>query len=253
MRRAPVHLDDAAIGAAFETDPIPGPVGSAEAQHNARKHIAQRALERQAENDRDRTRGCEQPLDREVEDVGDDGEDGDEINQARQQILEQLALARPVLDDDEGAQKADQEPRCPEPPSDLQSGVDGIAERRAGQLQRLIGHDIRVQQNNSQKNQEYDAYDGPRERTVLQQEMRRQPTQHHQTERNDQGVLLGGLHNDGQIDHPNASPRSALGNTLAAADLYQQPRLLPRGFEQKAVGSLSGDEHTAPDSILSTG
>ena len=48
---------------------------------------------------------------------------------ACQQILEQLALSRPVFDDDKGAQKADQEPSCPEPPGDLQRGVNWIENR----------------------------------------------------------------------------------------------------------------------------
>ena len=112
-------------------------------------------------------------MDREIEDIGDHCEEGREIYQAREQILQQLAFARPVLDDNEGAQKADQEPRCPEPPRDLERAVDHVEKRRAGELKRLVGDDTRINQNNRQKDQKHDPYDSSREGLLLQQEMRR--------------------------------------------------------------------------------
>ena len=118
---------------------------------------------------------------------------GGEINQAGEQILQQLALARPVFDDDESAQKADQKPSRPKPPRDLQCGMHRIEKRRARQPHRLVGDDIGIQQNYCQQDQERDPQDRPHERILLQQEMCREHTQQHQTKRDDQGVATGGL------------------------------------------------------------
>ena len=48
-----------------------------------------------------------------VKDIGDDREDRGKVDEAGEQILQQLAFARPALDDDEGAQKAHHEPGRP--------------------------------------------------------------------------------------------------------------------------------------------
>jgi hypothetical protein len=117
--RAPVHLDDPTVGAAVNADPIARPVGAAEIQDDAREHITQRALQRQSKNDRDGARGREQALDRQIEDVGDDRENHGEVDQTREQILDQFSLARTALGNDKDAQKADHEPRGPQPPRDL--------------------------------------------------------------------------------------------------------------------------------------
>jgi hypothetical protein len=111
--RAPVHLDDPAIGASVDADPIARPVGAAEIQDDAREHITERALQRQSKNNRDNTGGREQALDWQIEDVGDDRENRGEVDQPDKQILDQLALARTALGNDKGAQKADHEPRGP--------------------------------------------------------------------------------------------------------------------------------------------
>jgi len=119
MGRAPVHLDDPAIGAAIDADPIAWPIGAAEIQDDAREHVTQRTLQRQSKNDRDCTRSREQALDREIEDVGDDRENRGEVDQPGKQILDQLSLARTALGNDKDAKKADHEPRGPQPPRDL--------------------------------------------------------------------------------------------------------------------------------------
>jgi hypothetical protein len=41
MGRAPVHVDDSAIGAAIDADPIAWPIGAAEIQDDAREHVTQ--------------------------------------------------------------------------------------------------------------------------------------------------------------------------------------------------------------------
>ena len=48
-----VFLDDPALGAAIDADPVTRPVWPAEIEHDARKDIAQGALQRQADYDRD--------------------------------------------------------------------------------------------------------------------------------------------------------------------------------------------------------
>ena len=151
MRRPPVHLDHPAVGAAVDTDPVAGPVGAAETEDDAGKDVAQRALQRQPEDDGDNAGGREQALNRHVEHVGDDREQRGEIDQPGEQILQQLPLARPALDDHKGAQKADQEPRHPQPPRDLQNRVGGVVPRDPGRLQRVVRDDARVQQRNRQQ------------------------------------------------------------------------------------------------------
>ena len=113
MGRTPVHLDDPTIGAAVDADPIARPVGAAEIQHDAGEHVTQRALQRQSKNDRDRTRGRQQALDWQIEDVSDDRENCSEVDQTREQILDELALSLPVLGNDKDAKKADQKPSSP--------------------------------------------------------------------------------------------------------------------------------------------
>src|SRR5215469_3416618 len=117
--RAPVHLNDPAIGAAVDADPVARPVGAAEVQDDPREHITQRALQRQSKNNRDGTRSRKKALYRQIEDVSDDRENRGEVNKAGEQILDQLSRARTALGNDKRAQKADHEPRRPQPPSDL--------------------------------------------------------------------------------------------------------------------------------------
>src|SRR5947209_8077864 len=52
VRRTPVHFDDATVRSPVDTDPVAGPIGPAKAQHNAGKHVPERALECETENDR---------------------------------------------------------------------------------------------------------------------------------------------------------------------------------------------------------
>ena len=104
-------------------DPVIRAIGAAEAEHEAREHIAQGALQRQAEDDGDRARCGEQASDRKIEYIGDDGEGGGEIDDAGDDVLEELRLARPPLEIEEAAQEADQEPGAPGPPGDLQPAL----------------------------------------------------------------------------------------------------------------------------------
>jgi len=57
VRRPPVHLDDPSVGPALDANPITWSIGATYIQYDAEKHIAQRALQRQPEDDRDRARG----------------------------------------------------------------------------------------------------------------------------------------------------------------------------------------------------
>ncbi len=128
-------------------------------------------MQRQPENDRDRARGRKQTLDRQIEDIGDDREQGGEVDEAGEQVLNELALARAVLGDDEGAQKADQEPGRPQPPGDLQRGTDGIFERHAGRNERLIGHHPGPQQDDGQDGESDHPDDRLGERMPAEQEV----------------------------------------------------------------------------------
>jgi hypothetical protein len=87
MGGAPVQFYDAALRLAFEPNPIIHSIGPAEAQHKPREHIAQRALECQADDDCDGAGSREQALHRQVKDIGYDGEDGDEVDETREEVL----------------------------------------------------------------------------------------------------------------------------------------------------------------------
>ena len=119
MYVAPVHFDDPTVGAALEIDPVTGPVRPAETQHDAGEHVAQGTLQGKTEDYGNSARRRQQTLDREIEDIGDNGKDRGKINETREQVLKQLALARTALKDDDSAKHADEEPGCQKPPSDL--------------------------------------------------------------------------------------------------------------------------------------
>lgn len=141
MRRAPIHLDHPTVGPAFYGNPVARPIRSAEIEDDPRKHGTQRALQRQPPDDGYNPGRRQQTPNRQIEDVGDDRKQRADINRAREQILDQLALARSVLGHHEGAHDADQEPGCPQLPPDLQGAMNRIAERHACRLQRLVGDD----------------------------------------------------------------------------------------------------------------
>src|SRR5215469_7290511 len=119
MCGAPIHLNDAAIRSAFEIDPVARPIGPTEVKHDAGEQVAERTLKSQTQDDGNRA-GCrEQPLYRQIEDIGDDGKNRGEISEPSKEILKQFAFVGPTLNDDERTQKADDEPRCSKPPGDF--------------------------------------------------------------------------------------------------------------------------------------
>jgi hypothetical protein len=95
----------------------------------------------------------QQSLDGEIENVSNDGKDRREINQAGEQVLDQLTFAWPVFDDDEGACDADQEPGGPQPPGDRQRAVHRVFESDTGGPERFIGNDICFQQGDRESEQ----------------------------------------------------------------------------------------------------
>src|SRR6185503_813094 len=120
MRSAPVQLDDLAFRSPFKLDPIIQPIGTAETEYQTREHVAHRTLQRQAYDDRDGSRGRNQPLHRKVEYVGDDGEESCQIDKPSQDVLEKLAFPRTEFEDEHDAQDADEQPSRPDPPRNLQ-------------------------------------------------------------------------------------------------------------------------------------
>ena len=91
-RRAPIDLDYAAVGSTFDIYPIPGGIGATDAQDYPRKRIAQRALKRETKNDGDCARGSEQSLNREIKYIRDDCEYGSKVDDAGEQVPQQLPL-----------------------------------------------------------------------------------------------------------------------------------------------------------------
>ena len=98
-------------------------------------------------------------MDGQVEHVGDDGENRAEIDYGGKNILKELAVARPPLEDQNASNQCDQEPRRVEPPSDFQRSRDGIAIGRPGLLQGSIRNDPIVQQQKGEQKQEDYARD----------------------------------------------------------------------------------------------
>ena len=82
----------------------------------------------------------------------------------------------PALGNDKDADDADQEPGSPQPPCDLERGVNHIPERQAGSAQGFIGDDAGVQQNRSQHDEKEHAHHSAATRMMTKQEMRQQPT-----------------------------------------------------------------------------
>ena len=72
--------------------------------------VGQRALQGEAEDDGEYARGSDQRADRRAEHVGDDRQRGAEIDDADDEVLDQPALARPPLEDQEHAGEAGQHP-----------------------------------------------------------------------------------------------------------------------------------------------
>jgi hypothetical protein len=162
MRRAPVHLDHPTVGAAVDADPIAGPVGTAETEDDAGKDVSKTALQRETENDGDNAGRC-QCLVSTNRTRGDDREQRSKIDQTGKQILRQLALAAGARRSQKGPQKADREPRRPQPPRDLQNRMGGIVPQDPGRLQRLAGRCPRTTARR-QQDQKADPHDRPRHR-----------------------------------------------------------------------------------------
>ena len=116
MHRLPVGLDDAALDAAIDDDPVADAIGSSKADRDAGKDIGQRALKREAGDDRDRTGGGEERADGNIEFVADDGDEDAKIDEAGDQLLEQAAFMRPALEDHERIDEADERAGERDPP-----------------------------------------------------------------------------------------------------------------------------------------
>ncbi len=71
--RSTIGLNDLTLDPITERQPIADPVGSAGVKRDSREDVAQGALQREAEDDREHARGGDERSDRRVEDVGDDG------------------------------------------------------------------------------------------------------------------------------------------------------------------------------------
>ena len=153
-------------------DPVAGQIGPAEIEHDPGKEIAERALQREAEDDRQHTRGGKQSLDRKLQDIGGDRKQRGEIGHAGEKILQQPALARAALEGHEGAQETDDEPGRPQPPDDLQEAMDEIEERIPRRRLRLVRNDARPREADRDQNQEYDAHDRPRQRIAAGEQLR---------------------------------------------------------------------------------
>src|SRR5271157_4567443 len=154
MRCPPVQFDNAAFRATVNLDPIPRFVGVAETEHESGKNVVQAALERETEDDGNDAGGGEQALNGEIENIGDDGESRSQIDQGRENILNELTVTRAPFEDDHGSHQGDQEPSRPEPPRDFQYSRDRVAVGRASQLQRLIWNNRMEQQQQREQDEE---------------------------------------------------------------------------------------------------
>jgi hypothetical protein len=86
---------------------------------------------------------------------------------AERNILNELAVARPPFEDQNGSNQRDQEPRRVKPPSDFQRSRDRIAVGRPGLLQGSIGNNPIVEQQQGEQKQEDYACNGAPDRLLL--------------------------------------------------------------------------------------
>jgi hypothetical protein len=125
------------------------PIGPAKAQYDTGEYVAERALQRESQDNGNDPRGRQHALDGQVEHIANNGKQGGQVNHLGEQVVSQSAFVRWALDKQEGMQNLDQKPRGPQPPRNLQNGVYDVADRRAGRLQWLVGNDISAQQKRS--------------------------------------------------------------------------------------------------------
>src|SRR5262249_40551234 len=111
MRRPPVRLDDPALDSAAEDKPVADPVRPRQVERDARKDVAQSALQRKAEDYGYRARRSNQGPYRRIEDVGHDRKDGPDVDHANYEILKELPFAGLPFENQEDADDADQRPR----------------------------------------------------------------------------------------------------------------------------------------------
>ena len=133
----PVDIGDTAFGA-VDGDPVIDLVRLGGIEDDPGKHVAQGALQGQADDDRHGAGGGQHALDRQVEHVGHGGDDRDEENHRAQQVLQQA----PGMADPLHHHRAEQHREGAggeQPPADLQrrggevqGGVIGIGRRLHG-------------------------------------------------------------------------------------------------------------------------
>ena len=178
MGRPPVGLHDPAFEAVAQHDPVADLVGLAEIEGYAGKDVAERALQGKAQDDGEYARGRDQRSHRCVEDVGHDRQRGAEVDDADDEILDQPALARPALEDQEHPGEARQHPGGIHPPDDLRQGDEDALEGGRGVGGDFVGNDVVVEQQGGQRQEEGELEDQAPGRIVAQQDARDQRARH---------------------------------------------------------------------------
>ncbi|MNH90788.1 hypothetical protein D3C73_433330 [compost metagenome] len=86
-RGAPIDIGHPPFRA-VDGDPVIDLIGLGGVQDDSGKHIAKRALQGQTDNDRQGTGRRQNPLDRQIEHIGQGGDDRDQENHRAEQVLE---------------------------------------------------------------------------------------------------------------------------------------------------------------------
>lgn len=118
VRGAPVHLDDHALHV-VDDDPVAHRIGLGGAEHDAREHVAERALDRQAEHDGQRARGRDQAAHRQLEHEGQRCHRRGEKHDGAEHVREQPLLA-PTARQQEQVERERQQARAHQPPDDFE-------------------------------------------------------------------------------------------------------------------------------------
>jgi hypothetical protein len=120
LRGPPVGIDDASLQAAIKDYPVAGVIGFGEVQNQAGEEITERALQSQAEPDRDYPRCRQQAGYRRIKNVVNDGEYCADVDKPRAEVLQKPGFHGLPFEDEGRADEPGEQPRSREPPDDFE-------------------------------------------------------------------------------------------------------------------------------------
>lgn len=158
---APVGLGHAALGAVVQPDPVADGVSAAQRQRDAGKHITERVLQRQAQDDGDDARGRHQGADRQTEHETDHRQGHAEIDRARGHVLDQVRFPRLAVEPDIDVDEADAGPCEMGPPQDPGRFGEQRGKTLRGEIIGLLRIDAPAIEHETHAGEDQDLHDQP--------------------------------------------------------------------------------------------